>query len=644
MLNFVKKGEGVDLVSYNTEILKQNFPHCFDRDGNFDNQKFQETVLKETNIANEGYGLSWLGKSYAKVLARPNTETVLSPNSAHNFEDENSASENVYIKGDNLDVLKHLNNSYSEEIDMIYIDPPYNTGNDDFVYDDNYNFTKSRLADLANINELEAEKIIDYIDKKSNSHSAWLTFMYPRLFIARELLSDYGVIFISIDDNEQANLKLLCDEVFGEENFITSFIWKNKSGGGNDSKYVAIEHEYVVAYAKNKQYLPPLFEKYEEEYLKRYDEEDSIGKYYWDTFKRKSGKQYYAIECPDGTILENDEYGNPISWLRSEKTFLQNKEDGEVRFVKNKNDEWVVQFKQRLPKGKKPRSLYFKDTVITDKGQTQDGSEELMELFNKDIFDNPKPVELIKYFVSIILEGNGTVLDFFSGSATTAQAVLELNAEDGGDRNFIIVQLPQDLDAALKRSSSEKKRKLERTVEFLDSIDKPYDLAEIGIERIKRAAKKVENSTDKKDLDLGFKVFELNDITTEQLNQMEEFKPDELIADENILNTFGRETVLDTWKLYDGAQMYDNYEVITIGNYSSYKVGDVLYLLDKEFNTVEDLKALIEKIEKNDAFTPRKIVLFGYSFTTSEIKTIQENIKHLKNGLKKANVFVEVRY
>ncbi|MGY0695015.1 site-specific DNA-methyltransferase, partial [Virgibacillus sp. FSP13] len=454
------------------QILKDYFPQCFSRDGKFLIEKFKEE-LQGTDISYESFSLNWLGKTYAKIIADLETETIVAPDLEHNGKEENYHSENVYLTGDNLDVLKHLTSAYAEKVSTIYIDPPYNTGQDDFIYQDNFKFTPEKLSELANISKEEAVRILDFTERKSNSHSAWLTFMYPRLFIARELLRDDGVIFISIDDNEQANLKVLCDEVFSEENFITQFIWKNKSGGGNDSTYVAIEHEYVIAYAKSKADLPPLFEKYEEEYLKRYKEEDEIGKFYWDTLKRKSGKQYYPIECPDGTILEKDEYGNPISWLRSEKTFLQNKVDGEVRFVKTRDDKWSVQFKQRLPKGKKPRSIYFDDTVIVDKGKTQDGSDELLQLFKRDIFDNPKPVELVKYLISIIADKDDIVLDFFSGSATTAQAVMELNADDEKARKYIVVQLPENLDESVKSKSGDKKRNLERAIDFLDSINKP---------------------------------------------------------------------------------------------------------------------------------------------------------------------------
>lgn len=316
---------------------------------------------------------------------------------------------NLLIEGDNLHALQALQYSHAGLVDVIYIDPPYNTGKKDFVYND-------RFVDI----------------EDSWRHSSWLSFMNKRLRLAKELLCEEGVIFLSIDENEHSQLKLLCDEVFNEANFIADFVWQKKKGGGNDSIHVATEHEYILLYAKNKADLPPFFGDYEEEYLKRYKEEDEIGRFYWDTFKRKSGKQYYPITMPDGTVLQYDENGNEISWLRSEERFYRDKEDGEVRFFKGR-DGWSVHFKQRLPKGKKPRS------IISTKGTTASGSEELLGIFKRDVFDNPKPTTLVKYLLNMTDKKDAIVLDFFAGSGTTGHAVMALNNIDGGNRQFILV-------------------------------------------------------------------------------------------------------------------------------------------------------------------------------------------------------------
>lgn len=256
--------------------------------------------------------------------------------------------------------------------------------------------------------------------------------MASRLKLAKRLLSKKGMIFISIDDNEQSQLKILCDSILGESNYITSLIWQKKKGGGNDSRHVATEHEYVLFYALDKEALDNIFIPYGDEYLTRYKEKDERGRFFWDTFKRKSGKQYYPIKCPDGTILEKDENGEPISWLRSESRFLSDLEQGEVRIIKIK-DNWTVHFKQRQPEGYKPRSL------MTEYGTTSDGAAELKKIFNKtNVFSNPKPVDLIKFLIKFCAKDDAIILDFFAGSGTTGQAVLDLNSEDGGNRKFIL--------------------------------------------------------------------------------------------------------------------------------------------------------------------------------------------------------------
>ena len=236
MKNIIEENEKITVNTKEIEILKKYFPNCFNKNGEFQMDKFEKRISKEVDVTKEGYELRWLGKNYARLLANIETETMIVDDEEHNNKRENKNSENIYIEGDNIDVLKHLKNAYSEKIKMIYIDPPYNTGSDGFVYKDDRKYTKEDLAELTNITEEEAQRILSFNTKGSNSHSAWLTFMYPRLLTARELLSDDGVIFISIDDNEVSQLKLLCDEVFGEENFVAEFIWRKKKESSNDAE------------------------------------------------------------------------------------------------------------------------------------------------------------------------------------------------------------------------------------------------------------------------------------------------------------------------------------------------------------------------------------------------------------------------
>ena len=247
MKNIIEENEKITVNTKEIEILKKHFPNCFNKDGEFQMDKFKKKISQEVDVTKEGYELRWLGKNYARLLANVETETMIVDDKEHNDKVENKNSENIYIEGDNIDVLKHLKNAYSEKIKMIYIDPPYNTGSDGFVYKDDRKYTKEDLAELTNITEEEAQRILSFNTKGSNSHSAWLTFMYPRLLTARELLSDDGVIFISIDDNEVSQLKLLCDEVFGEENFVAELPRITKKSGKTTGQ-IAKNNDYIMIY------------------------------------------------------------------------------------------------------------------------------------------------------------------------------------------------------------------------------------------------------------------------------------------------------------------------------------------------------------------------------------------------------------
>src|SRR5690554_2384173 len=328
-----------DLTTENIEQLKKLFPNIVE-EGKVNFDVLRQLLGDEVVSEQEYYRFTWPGKHQARQEALKRSTGTLRP--AKDESVDWDSTENLYIEGDNLEVLKLLQKSYFNKVKMIYIDPPYNTGKD-FVYKDNYKDNLAEYNEKFNRTDAEGNVLSSETNNEGNAryHSNWLNMMYPRLQLARTLLKDDGVIFISIDDNEVHNLRRICDEIFGEENFVATFIWQNKKGGGNDAKHTAIEHEYVIMYAKSKDILPHLFEAYDEEYSKRYKEQDEIGRFFWDTFKRKSGKQYYPIECPDGTILQTDEDGNPISWLRSQERFLSDKKNGEIKFTKKENG-WSI--------------------------------------------------------------------------------------------------------------------------------------------------------------------------------------------------------------------------------------------------------------------------------------------------------------
>lgn len=609
------------------EILKEQFPECFDRDGNLNIKKLQEIVEPSNKVFKDSYGLNWLGKTYARKLAQLPISTVLSEDKEHNEKEENKKSENVYIKGDNLETLRHLISAYSEKIKMIYIDPPYNTKNGEFVYNDNRSFTEKELEKLMAENiivEDEKERILYWIDNKSSSHSAWLTFMFPRIYLARKLLKEDGVIFISIDDNEASQLKLLCDEIFGEENFIGEFIKQSKVGGGSDSKHIVKEHENLITYSKKIEKFPEMYQSHELEYLKRYKEEDDKGKYFWDTFARPGLKNpiIYDVIAPDGEIITN-------GWIRSKERFLEEYANGIIRFVKKNNGDWSVQFKQYLNvEGKKPRSM------TTNFGGTIDGKNEQKELFKNDkIFSYPKSSFYIETIIKFLnpKSKDDLILDFFSGSATTAHAVMQLNAEDGGNRKYIMVQLEEEIEEG------------KEAYKFCKENNLPTNITSIGIERIKRAAKKIKEET-KAEIDYGFKIYSVKDLPNTITESIEKFDPNTIkLFESKLLTEEEKKSILTTYKVFDGNMLNENIESINLGDSLGYKVGNILYLID-EIKSSSVIKNIIEKLDLDRDFSISKIVIYGYCQIEGKYRTeLCENIKTYANK-KSAKIDVEVRY
>lgn len=508
--------ESVDMTKLNIDKIGAIFPNCItesiDENGNlkkainFDILK--QMLSSEAIDGDEAYEFTWVGKKASIVEANKPIRKTLRP-----FPEESvdwGKTENLYIEGDNLEVLKLLQESYLKQIKMIYIDPPYNTGND-FIFNDNFKKTEVEYIEEIGKFDNDGNRLFKNTDSNGRFHSDWCSMIYSRLMLARNLLTDDGVIFISIDDAEIKNMKNICDEIFGTSNFISQLIWQKKQGGGNDSKFIAVEHEYILVYAFNKYLLGEFYEKYSDDYIKRYKEKDEKGRFFWDTFKRKSGKQYYPITCPDGTILQYDEDGNEISWLRSKKRFETDLKEGEVRIIKN-GEKWSVQFKQRMPLGKTPRSIFTTESVICDKGTTKTGANDIYDYFKKDVFSNPKPIDLINFLLGFTVGKDDIVLDFFSGSGTTAEAIMKYNIS-GNNVKFILVQLQENIDLMLKSTSANAKRIAENAVTVLNEMNKPHYITELAKERIRRAGSKIkkENPLIAQNLDTGFRVLKLDD-------------------------------------------------------------------------------------------------------------------------------------
>ncbi|MDY3958480.1 site-specific DNA-methyltransferase [Romboutsia timonensis] len=486
------------LLNDNVRKLESIFPSVI-KDGEVDFEELKELLGDFKEVDKEKYEMNWVGKKEAKKIAL----TPLYGKTLKYIEGDGKnegSTENLYIEGDNLEVLKLLQNSYYGKVKMIYIDPPYNTGND-FIYNDNFKVNKNEIEILEEDKNEYGERLIKNQKSESYYHSRWMSMMYSRLIVSKNLLSEDGLIFISIDDNEVDNLRKVGNEVFGENNFIGKFIKQSKVGGGSDSKHIAREHEYVLIYSKNFELSPEMFESFDENYLKRYKEIDKNGRYFWDTFSRPGLKNpiKYEIEAPDGSMIKGE-------WIRSKKRFEQEYKDGIIRIIKKNNGDWSVQFKQYLNNhGKKPRSM------TSDFGGTIEGKKEMNDIFKNDkIFSYPKSKKFISKLMQFINISDGDiVLDFFSGSATTAHSIMQLNAEDNGNRKYIMVQLPEVIEEKSEAYKAGYK-----------------NICEIGKERIRRAGDKIlEENKDKEgieNLDIGFKVFRVENSNIRWKNQIED--------------------------------------------------------------------------------------------------------------------------
>ena len=621
------------------EILKQNFPNSFDKNGEFDFEKFKKQLSKnEINFSKESYGMDWLGKSYARLLATDETTTLLKEDETFNQKEENKNSDNLLIKGDNLEVLKHLSNAYYEKVKMIYIDPPYNTGSDGFVYADDRKFNVEELQELAGVNEERAKRILDFTQSKSNSHSAWLTFMYPRLYIAKQLLKEDGVIFISIDDNEVAQLKMLLDEIFGEENFINKFIWKN---GRTSAAIYTQEQEYIFAYAKRLDAVELIEYKGDEKIIS-------------DRAIKKIGTKNPAsvINFPKGIRFDSIDKEFPSEFGSSEKvTITKGKliaKDGKLNqdvsisagwVMKDMIEDWIDGKEVLDSKGQKVTEFYFKDNgvlqYVKEKAtihprtvingiSTKSGTNEVQKLIGAKVFSYPKPTQLLK-FLMLILDNNSICLDFFAGSGSTGDAILQLNAEDGGKRKFILAQLPEPIDPKNNKTAYD-------FVKNELKVETPT-IFEITKERLIRASKKIQEENKDKDLsnqNLGFKIFETMPIWEDYNFESEELEKQTSLFDEGKLTDEDIEALLVTWKTYDGVPLTQTIEETDLKGYTAHYSNEKLYLMGNSFTT-SNLKILLEKIDSDKDFNPTTIIAFGYHFESKNLREIGENIKSYAN-------------
>lgn len=501
------KMQSLDVTGSNVKIIRELFPHCVtERRGENGELElavdFEKLKLELSNdIIEEGeerYQFTWPDKRKAIREANVKTTATLRPCREESVDFDNT--ENLYIEGDNLEVLKVLRETYLGKVKMIYIDPPYNTGND-FVYNDDFAQGKVEFEQSSGLFDEDGNQTLDPMQRNTESngrfHTDWLNMMYPRLKVARDLLSEDGVIFISIDDNEVENLRKICDEVFGEQNFIANLIWKSKSGGANDSKHVAIDHEYILSYAKNEQLVGKLMDKYAE-VTTSYNLKDEKGEYSLDRLDKQSLGYIESLDFPiigpDGKIYVV-EHKNPevkvARWRWSQET------------VRERYAELVFKNGYVYTKNYKKEENISRSILVDDRfGRTRTGKTDFTDIFSVAYFSAPKPIKIVYYLASIASFSDSIILDFFSGSATTAHAVMKLNAEDGGNRKFIMVQLP------------------EKTDENSEAYKAGYkNICEIGKERIRRAGRKIkeEAGLQAQNLDTGFRVLKIDSSNMEDV-------------------------------------------------------------------------------------------------------------------------------
>lgn len=677
--DILQNNENLTSNTQTLEVLHTHFPQCFNKEGNFDIDKFKELVRTDVDVTHEGYDLNFLGKNYAKLLASVDTTTVIQPDVEHNTKHENANSQNLYISGDNLDGLKHLLKSYTGAVKCIYIDPPYNTGTDGFVYNDKFNYTNEELTNKLSISDEQAQKILDLTRRGSASHSAWLTFMYPRLLLARDLLTPDGVIFISIDDNEQANLKLLCDSIFGEENLASQIVVQSNKRG-QTYKQLAKTHEYLLVYVKSESSIVNELKKE----LNGKPKSDSIGEFSERELRNRNPKfgrfnrpnLYYPIYIKPYTIDENGycpvsltrslEYNIEVFPLNSEgkescwrwgttklnKNISENTmESNAVGRIKTTGEYGV--YEKYRKETYKAKTIWFEDIVISNEDDEEDeiwdetgviteqGSTELRKYDMGDVFDFPKPTYLIKKVLELGSDIDSICLDFFSGSGSLAESVLRLNS-NLGNRKFISIQLPENLDDKLKCSSASDRAKVQKVIDFMDVNSYPHTLDYIGFERIKRAATKIKAETGAA-INYGFKHYTLVEPSADTLDKLEEFKADEIFTNNDTLSLFGKETVLETWLVKDGYGFGAKVQEVKLANYTAHLCGKHLYFIEAGIDE-NDMVALLDKYQQESAFSPENIVVFGYSFNFSQTEMLRKNLFVLKDSHKNLKANFDIRY
>jgi adenine-specific DNA-methyltransferase len=613
------------IVDEQWQKLKELFPEVFTEGNKVDFEKLKLTLGEAVDPGKERYGMNWPGKADCfKIIQQPSI-AALTP--ARDESVDFDTTENLFIEGDNLEVLKLLQKSYFGNIKMISIDPPYNTGND-FIYPDDYSESLDTYLRYTGQIDNEGRKYSTNTEADGRFHSKWMNMMYPRLFLARNLLREDGVIFISIDDHEVSNLRKLCDEIFGEVNFIEQVIWKKRYGGGAKEKHLVSVHEYILVYAKQIESIGELFVPYSQAAIERYytqkDERiEERGPYRTHPLEatKSMGERrnlVFPITAPDGT-----EVMPKRQWLWSKDRVTQALSKGDLAFLRDKDGNWSVHTKQYL-KDENGDIRKSKAFSIIDNVFTQHGTNEIIDLFgDAQIFPFPKPTGLLKPLLDLVADKDSIILDFFAGTSSSAHAILELNKKDGGNRKFIMVQLPEPTE-----ENSEAHKAGYKTI------------ADIGKERIRRVIKKIKGEQEKKkDLfsgdkpqpDLGFKVFKLQpsnfklwdgDVAKDE----EAIKKQIKLFVEHINPQSSQEDVLYEILLKSGFPLTTKIEKTVLAERDVFSIADgsMFICLEKDL-TPEVIRAMAEK-------KPERVVCLDEGFKgNDQLKTNAVQIMKIRN-------------
>ena len=588
-------------VDENIEKIGALFPNCLTEVKNEDGEVVRaidfdvlrqelSSVIVEGN--EERYQFTWPDKKKSILLANAPIAETLRPCREESVDFDNTG--NLYIEGDNLDVLKLLQETYLGKIKMIYIDPPYNTGHD-FVYNDDFVLSAEEYLSGSGQYDTEGNRLVQNTESNGRFHTDWLNMIYPRLRLAKTLLSDDGVIFISIDNRESHNLRKVCDEIFGEKCFVTDAIWRSSDNSNNDAKQFSNDYNSTLIYSKQPLWQPQ--KQADEEKRKHFKNPDNDPKGPHFDGNPLNSPNYrenliYDIVSPQGITIHAPKNG----WRWSKETLMKKIESGEIRFTEDGTN---IRRRTYLcdMEGLPPSNLW----VDLDKtGHNRQAKYETLKLLPEDVFDTPKPVKLILFMLNLIQDSdNAIIMDFFSGSATTADAIMQLNAQDGMNRKFIMVQLPENLDDNLKSASNDKKTVIKNAIGLCDSLGKKHALTEVAKERIRRAGAKIkeESPLTTSDLDIGFRVLKLDSTNMKDVY----YNPTEMTMDmldgtkDNIKEDRTPEDLLFQVMLDLGVLLSSKIEESTIAGKKVFNVADGFLIACFDANVTDEVITEIAK-------------------------------------------------